>query len=64
MSTIKNRKIFAGIALAAVAAFPLAACSSSSDSAATSASGSKTTVAKPLARLNDLSTGGTTAIAL
>lgn len=62
MSSISSRKkMFAGIALAAVAAFPLAACSSSDSSGAAD---SKVTVAKPLARLNDLSAGGTTAIAL
>jgi len=63
MSSISSRKkMFAGIALVAVASFPLAACSSS-DSAGSS-SETKTAVAKPLARLNDLSTGGTTAIKL
>lgn len=61
MSSISSRKKFAGIALVAVAALPLAACGSS-DSAG--ASDSKVSVAKPVARLNDLSTGGTTAIAL
>ncbi|WP_332662790.1 hypothetical protein [Aeromicrobium sp.] len=62
MSSISSRKkTLAGIALVAVAALPLAACGSS-DSAGSSES--KATVAKPVARLNDLSTGGTTAIAL
>lgn len=61
MSSISSRKkMFAGIALAAVAAFPLAACSSS-DSAGSSES--KVTVAKPVARINALS-GKDTAIAL
>ena len=55
-----RKKMFAGIALAAVAAFPLASCSSSDSGS----SDSKVSVAKPVARLNDLSTGGTTAIAL
>lgn len=62
MSSISSRKKkFAGIALVAVAALPLAACGSS-DSAGSS--DSKVAVANPVARLNDLSTGGTTAIAL
>lgn len=62
MSSISSRKkTLAGIALVALAALPLAACGSS-DSAGSSES--KATVAKPVARLNDLSTGGTTAIAL
>ncbi|MGA9100973.1 hypothetical protein [Aeromicrobium sp.] len=61
-SNSSRKKMFAGIALAAVAAFPLAACSSS-DSAGSSET-TKVSVAKPVARLNDLSTGGTTAIAL
>jgi len=68
MSTIRShKKMFAGIALAAVAALPLAACSSSdSDSAGSSSSSSsqsKATVAKPVARINALS-GDTTAVAL
>ncbi len=63
MSSISSRKKkIAGLAIVAIAALPLAACGSSgSDS---SSSGSKTAVAKPVARLNDLSTGGTTAIKL
>jgi hypothetical protein len=62
MSSISSpKKMFAGIVLAAVAAFPLAACSSSDSGGS---SDSKVSVAKPVARLNDLSTGGTTAIAL
>ncbi len=63
MSSISSRKKkFAGLAIVAIAALPLAACGSSgSDSAS---SDSKTSVAKPVARLNDLSTGGTTAIKL
>ncbi|MCW2830120.1 MAG: hypothetical protein JWP31_812 [Aeromicrobium sp.] len=63
MSSISPRKkMFAGIALAAVAAFPLAACSSS-DSAGSSSSDTKTSVAKPLARINALQ-GDSTAILL
>ena len=62
MSSISSpKKTFAGIALIAVAALPLAACGSS-DSAGSS--DSKVEVAEPVARLNDLTTGGTTAIAL
>ena len=63
MSSISSRKKkIAGLAIVAIAALPLAACGSSgSDS---SSSDSKTAVAKPVARLNDLSTGGTTAIKL
>ena len=60
MRTIKNRKFMAGIALAAVAAFPLAACSSSD---AASSSTTKVKVAKPLASIDAL-TGTDTAIAL
>jgi len=66
MSTMRSyKKTFAGIALAAVAALPLAACSSSdSDSAGTSSSSeTKTAVAKPVARINALS-GEDTAVAL
>ncbi|MET0822169.1 MAG: hypothetical protein ABWY58_14490 [Aeromicrobium sp.] len=67
MSTIRSyKKTFAGIALAAVAAMPLAACSSSdsSDSASSSSSSeSKTAVAKPVARINALS-GEDTAVKL
>ncbi len=63
MNAISSRKkMFAGIALVAVAAFPLAACSSS-DSAGSSSSESKVSVAKPVARINALS-GDTTAVAL
>lgn len=61
-SIIASKKMFAGIALVAVAAFPLAACSSS-DSAGSSSSETKTSVAKPVARINALS-GESTAIAL
>lgn len=61
MSSISSRKkMFAGIALAAVAALPLAACSSSDSSGS---SESKVAVAKPVARINALS-GEDTAIAL
>ena len=56
--THKNRKVIAGLALAAAAALPLAACSSTDDS-----SSDKTTVAKPVARINALS-GNDTAIKL
>ncbi|MFC5676434.1 hypothetical protein [Aeromicrobium endophyticum] len=66
MSTIRSyKKTFAGIALAAVAAMPLAACSSSdsSDSASSSSSESKTAIAKPVARINALS-GEDTAVKL
>ncbi|MET0526275.1 MAG: hypothetical protein ABWZ91_15830 [Nocardioides sp.] len=67
MSTIRShKKFFAGIAMAAVATLPLAACSSS-DSEGTEASSSsaeaKPAVAKPVARINALS-GDSTAIAL
>ena len=61
----RSRKYFAGIALAAVAALPLAACSST-DSATTSSSSSSSSdakIAKPIARINAL-TGDTTAVAL
>jgi hypothetical protein len=64
MITTRTRKTFAGIALAAVAALPLAACSSSSDeSTSSSSSSSETQIAKPIARVNALS-GDTTAVAL
>jgi hypothetical protein len=63
MSTIRShKKLFAGIAMAAVATLPLAACSSS-DSAGASSTETKTSVAKPVARINALS-GDTTAVAL
>ena len=58
-SSHKNRKFMAGIALVAVAAFPLAACSNST----ASSESSKPAVAKPVARINALS-GDSTAIAL
>lgn len=57
--THKHRKVVAGLALAAAAALPLAACSSTDDSS----SSDKTTVAKPVARINALS-GNDTAIKL
>ena len=63
MSTNRSRKYFAGIALAAVATFPLAACSSSDDSTSASSSSSETKIAKPVARINALS-GDTTAVKL
>jgi hypothetical protein len=63
MSTIRShKKTFAGIAIAAIAALPLAACSSS-DSAGSSSSETKVSVAKPVARINALS-GDSTAVAL
>lgn len=63
MSSISSRKkTFAGIALATVAALPLAACSSS-DSAGTSSETKSSSVAKPVARINALS-GEDTAIKL
>jgi hypothetical protein len=64
MSTIRShKKLFAGIAMAAVATLPLAACSSSDSAGASSSSETKTSVAKPVARINALS-GDSTAIAL
>jgi hypothetical protein len=59
MSTTRSRKFFAGIALAAAATLPLAACSSTSSSS----SSSEASIAKPVARINALS-GESTAIAL
>lgn len=62
MSSISSRKkMFASIALVAVAAFPLAACGNTSDSAG--ASETKTAVAKPVARINALA-GDDTAVKL
>lgn len=64
MTSIRSsKKLFAGIALAAVAALPLAACSSSDSAGSSSSSETKTSVAKPVARINALS-GDSTAIAL
>jgi hypothetical protein len=64
MSTMRSKKMFAGIALAAVAALPLAACSSSdSAESSSSSSESKPTIAKPVARINALS-GDSTAVLL
>ncbi len=64
MSTVRNRKFLAGIALAAVAAFPLAACSSSDSGGSSSSSKSSSSSApKPLASINAL-TGKDTAVAL
>ncbi|MGI9085393.1 MAG: hypothetical protein ACR2FE_08880 [Aeromicrobium sp.] len=66
-SSHKNRKVMAGIALAAIASLPLAACTSNSDGSETSSKSSETSsknqVAKPVARINALS-GESTAIAL
>ena len=59
MSTTRSRKFFAGIALAAAATLPLAACSSTSSSS----SSSEASIAKPVASINALS-GESTAIAL
>ncbi|MET0767754.1 MAG: hypothetical protein ABWY50_08930 [Aeromicrobium sp.] len=61
-----HKKFFAGIAMAAVATLPLAACSSSDSEGAEASSSSaeaKPAVAKPVARINALS-GDSTAIAL
>ena len=54
ISSLKHRKLFAGIAIAAIAGLPLAACSSNSDTP---------TVAKPVAPVDAL-TGQSTAIKL
>jgi hypothetical protein len=65
MSTMRSKKMFAGIALAAVAALPLSACSSSDSagSSSSSTSDSKPKIAKPVARINALS-GESTAVKL
>ena len=64
MATFKNRKFMAGIALAAVAALPLAACRSSDSAGSSSSSTSSAAVApKPLASINSL-TGKDTAVLL
>lgn len=60
IGTHRNRKIIAGLALAAAAALPLSACSSSDSG---SSSSDKQTVAKPVARINALQ-GEDTAIKL
>jgi len=60
MRTFKNRKFMVGIALATVAAFPLAACSSTSSSGGSSSSAP---APKPLAAINGL-TGQDTAVLL
>ena len=63
MSSISSRKkMFAGIAVAALASLPLAACSSSGSDEA-GAEETQSQVAKPVARINALS-GDSTAIAL
>ena len=59
----RSRKYFAGIALAAVAALPLAACSSTDSASSSSSSSSDVKIAKPIARINALS-GDTTAVLL
>ncbi len=51
--TLKTRKVMTGLALAAVASLPLAACSSTEDD--TSGSSSDTQIAEPVARINALS---------
>lgn len=65
MSTLfQSKKFFAGIALAAVASFPLAACSSTSDSDSSSeTSSSSSTPPKAVASITAL-TGEDTAVAL
>ena len=51
--TLKTRKVMTGLAIAAVASLPLAACSSTEDD--TSSSSSSSDIAKPVARINALS---------
>ena len=51
--TLKTRKVMTGLAIAAVASLPLAACSSTEDD--TSGSSSDTQIAEPVARINALS---------
>ena len=53
--THRNRKLVAGIALAAVASLPLAACGSTESSDSSSSAGSSSDIAKPVARINALS---------
>lgn len=53
--THRNRKLVAGIALAAVASLPLAACGSTEDDSSNSSAGSSSDIAKPVARINALS---------
>ena len=53
--THRNRKLVAGIALAAVASLPLAACGSTESSGSSSSAGSSSDIAKPVARINALS---------
>lgn len=62
MNASRSRKTLATVTVAALASLPLAACGSSDSS--DDSSGSTSTVAKPVVRLDDLSTGGSTAIAL
>lgn len=52
--TLKTRKVMTGLAIAAVASLPLAACSSTDDSSDSSSS-SSSDIAKPVARINALS---------
>ena len=64
ITTHKNRKLMAGIALAAIASLPLAACTSNANSAEdTSESTTKSQVAKPVASIDALQ-GEDTAILL
>ncbi len=61
MNIFKNRRYMAGIALAAVASFPLAACGASEDSNSSTSSNSKP--AAPVAAIDAL-TGESTAVLL
>ncbi len=67
ITSLKNRKLFAGVAVMAVAALPLTACSSTSDGESSSSSSSsseqKQEAPKPVAAVENL-TGETTAIKL
>jgi hypothetical protein len=53
--THRNRKLVAGIALAAVASLPLAACGSTESNDSETSAGSSSDIAKPVARINALS---------
>lgn len=64
MNTFKNRRMFAGVALSAVAALSFTACSSTSNEATpTSSSSAPTKAPKALAHISAL-TGDTTAVKL
>lgn len=63
MSNFKNRKLFAGIAVAAVAALPLTECSSTSDNGGSASSSASAGAPKAVAEVDAL-TGESTAIAL